>query len=257
MRLKLQTIEANLDAREKNRDSIIQRRVQEVMSGTGTVATPSNALVPAGDDELSASSSRDDKDSTDSSQRTSPEQFLPKGSAQIVQELQMMREGVLNWNAEISQVEQLQNLLSWPLSQWTQKEKLEHLGSDLSEEENEATRVKRITELQSRGAIYASNRKRELVIWKSCWSEYQSQLRLLQLEVDEAKLAIEPLQQKHDRQSVQLKSGFATISEITQTASDLAIAKIKVQRAEELLKVYAEIETQQPELNPHSLESEK
>ena len=117
--------------------------------------------------------------------------------------------------------------------------------------------MKRITELQSRGAIYASNRKREPVIWKSCWSEYQSQLRLLQLDVDEAKLAIEPLQQKHDRQSVQLKSGFATISEITQTASDLAIAKIKVQRAEELLKVYAEIETQQPELNPHSLESEK
>ncbi|MEJ7590933.1 MAG: hypothetical protein WKF77_05245 [Planctomycetaceae bacterium] len=36
-----------------------------------------------------------------------------------------------------------------------------------------------------------------------------------------------------------------------------AVARINVLRAEEMLKLYADIETQEPQLNPDSLKSEK
>ncbi len=75
--------------------------------------------------------------------------------------------------------------------------------------------------------------------------------------MEEAKLALESLQQNHDRLKRMAESGAALVSEVTQAASDFAIARIKVQRAEELLKLYADIETQEPQLNPDSLKSEK
>ena len=59
------------------------------------------------------------------------------------------------------------------------------------------------------------------------------------------------------RQLSERQRGAFSISEVQKTESSLAVARINVQRAEEMLKLYADIEIQEPQLNPDSPKNEK
>lgn len=91
--------------------------------------------------------------------------------------------------------------------------------------------------------------------WNHSWSAYQSKLRLLKLDVEEAWVEVDK-QQRGYKQRVsanEKQAGTFTPAEISLHGSSVDSAIINLQRAEELLKLYADIETQEPELNPDSL----
>jgi multidrug resistance efflux pump len=91
--------------------------------------------------------------------------------------------------------------------------------------------------------------------WRNAWSTYQSRLRLLRLDVDEAKLALESLTAKCNQWRQLADRGAVTVSEVQEAESNLAVAKINLARAEEMLQLYADIETTEPELNPASFDA--
>ena len=95
------------------------------------------------------------------------------------------------------------------------------------------------------------------VDWNHAWSAYQSKLRLLRLDLEEAKLANESLTAEHDRMRQLAHEGAIPSSDVQKSESRLAVARINVLRAEEMLNLYANIEFQEPQLNPDSLQSEK
>ena len=89
--------------------------------------------------------------------------------------------------------------------------------------------------------------------WNHAWSAYQSKLRLLRLDLEEAK----SLTAEHDRMRQLADKGVIPISEVQKSESSLAVSRINVLRAEEMLKLYADIEAQEPQLNLDSLNREK
>ena len=93
--------------------------------------------------------------------------------------------------------------------------------------------------------------------WKETWNAYQSRLRLLKLDVEEAKLAFESRTAQNEEVRKQADLGFASISEVQKSSSVLTAARFTLLRAEEMLKLYADIEAQEPDLNPDSFKAEK
>lgn len=264
MRLKLQLIEANLDARDKNREDIIQHRVGEMLNlherltvwveGDKTTLTANEGMPATG---------------TPIGVPAPP--HLPYGGPAGLKSHQ-----VLNSDAGIQwpqPAEIVKDLRSKELSvegnlqfRKTQQEHVEQWSKPLEQLQSEGIADPEMTEAQRQSKVENASetvrsaqsmldtRQRD---WSRAWSAYQSKLRLLRLDVDKAKLTLETLQKNHDRMKRLVESGAVSVSEVTQATSDLAIAKINVQRAEELLKLYADIETQEPQLNPASLKSEK
>lgn len=111
--------------------------------------------------------------------------------------------------------------------------------------------------LESRQTSYHSTFERALAAWKETWNAYQSRLRLLKLDVEEAKLEFESRAARDEQVREQGELGFASVSEVQKSASALTATRFDLLRAEELLKLYAGIETQQADLNPDSFKSEK
>lgn len=266
MRIKLELIEANIYARSGSmtREDIIEHRVNELLDsngkltgrGAGDKTTPTtNLAMPAtgtpiglpGPPHLPYGGPA----GLESHQvRNSDARIQWPQPAEIVKDLRSKEkavEGTLR----------VRKMLQEHVEQWSKP--LEQLQSEgiADPEMTEAQRQSKVdttseTVRQAQSSLDTGHRD-----WNRAWSAYQSKLRLLRLDVEEAKLALESLQQNHDRLKRMAESGAAPVSEVTQAASDFAIARIKVQRAEELLKLYADIETQEPQLNPDALKSEK
>ena len=79
--------------------------------------------------------------------------------------------------------------------------------------------------------------------WDYAWSAYQTQLQLLRLDVEEATNELNSLTAKQNRLQQLAEKEVASVSAV-------ASGKIRLQRAEQVLKLYADIEAREPELNP-------
>ena len=86
--------------------------------------------------------------------------------------------------------------------------------------------------------------------WHQAWSEYQSQLRLLQLGFEAAEATVVPANHKHEIVKARSKMGRGTSLEVQQAESELKLAEIQLRRASELLQLYTDIEKNEPQLNP-------
>lgn len=152
---------------------------------------------------------------------------------------------------------QLRKPLQEQVEQWSKP--LEQLQSE-GIADPEMTQAQRLSRVDSASEAVRSTqsmldtRQRDL---NRAWSAYQSKLRLLGLDLEEAKLAFETLTGEHNRARQHPDKGAFSISEVQATESRLAVAGINVQRAEEMLKLYADIEIQEPQLNPDSPKNEK
>lgn len=89
--------------------------------------------------------------------------------------------------------------------------------------------------------------------WDYAWSAYQTQLQLLRLDVAEATNELNSLTAKEDRLQQLAEKEVATDDEVQASVSAVAAGKIRLQRAEQVLKLYADIEANEPELNPTTL----
>lgn len=113
-------------------------------------------------------------------------------------------------------------------------------------------------ELMLNGAQYqlseaTQSAKDALKDWNYAWSAYQTQLQLLRLDVQEAQSKAAALTAKRDRLS--RLHDLGNIDRTTMDEADVVAtaAKINLQRAEQVLKLYEAIETSEPELNPNSV----
>ena len=86
--------------------------------------------------------------------------------------------------------------------------------------------------------------------WDYAWSSYQTQLQLLRLDVEEATNELNSLTANKDRLQQLAEKEVATHDEVQDSVSAVAAGKIRLQRAEQVLKLYADIEAREPELNP-------
>ena len=266
MRIKLELIEANIYARSGNmtREDIIEHRVNDLLDsngkltgrGAGDKTTPSaNPEMPAtgtpiggpGPSHLPLGGPAGLASHT---VRNSDAGIQWPQPAEIVKDLRVKKETVEGTLRVRKMLQEHVEQLSKPLEQ------LQSEGI-VDPEMTEAQRQSKVDTTSETVRQAQSSLERGHRDWNRAWSAYQSKLRLLRLDVDEAKLTLEPLQKNHDQLKRLVERGAVSASEVTQAASDLAIAQINVQRAEEMLKLYADIETQEPQLNPDSLKSEK
>ena len=152
-----------------------------------------------------------------------------------------------NLNDKVRQQEEVE--------QWSRP--LEQLQSEgiADEKMTEATRQKLV---DMKSTIFRSTQSKTDILqrdWKRAWSAYQSKLRLLELDVDESRLALESLTTRCHQFRQLADRGAVSASEVQEAESSLAVAEIDFQRAKEMLRLYAEIETTEPELNPESPEA--
>lgn len=129
--------------------------------------------------------------------------------------------------------------------------------SATTDEMLDGIRLDLVSALESRQASCHSTFEQALAEWKETWNAYKSRLRLLKLDVEEAKLAFESRTARDEQVRKQHEAGWLSISEVQKSASVLTAARFALLRAEELLKLYADIETQEPDLNHDSFKAEK
>jgi multidrug resistance efflux pump len=128
----------------------------------------------------------------------------------------------------------------------SEKKKSETVGTDAYEEIE-----REIKEVEDEDALTTDATMAEFMrAWNQPWSEYQTHVRLLRLDVDAAKASLAPLIGKLDRVKQLVEKGAASEFETDEAASQVQLAEIQLRRAEELLKLYTDIETNEPKLNP-------
>ncbi len=263
MQLKLQLIEANLDAREKNREAIIQQRVDEMLASNGKLTGPGDGekTTPIASPELPATGTTiglpgpaehryGGLGGLAPHQANNDSRFQWPQPAEIAKDLRGKMESVTNLLRNKKVNEQRGEQWSRPLEQ------LQSEGIATPE----MTEAQRQALVDSRSRIVSSMQSQLDTVqqdWKLAWSAYQSKLRLLRLDLEEAKLALDSLTVEQNRMQQLVEKGAIPKGDLQTTESRLAVAKINVLRAEELLKLYADIEILEPTLNPDSLKSEE
>ena len=164
---------------------------------------------------------------------------------EVVSELQMWRHQL---EEPVDDREwQTADIATWsrPLDQFTDEQ---YKGM------TEETRVRKLDNAKDNLSRNEKILIERLADWKLAWASCQTQLRLLKLDVDEATLAMESVQKNHDYHMKLVERGIATGVEVNELRIQSAIARIQVQRAEELLRLYEEIEKTEPHLNPESFQ---
>ena len=264
LRLKLQKIEANLEAREKNRDQIIKRRMEELLdpnsnaddwnsrtnpkpavesqpianSPVGMIGPPH--LPPSGDETIPSSG---------------PEASAPASVQHMV--------GEMKWRQPSEVVRSLRNgrnqlahqveNTKWPQEQVDKYSRPFHeliadrtLGQGTDEVRRDAVLKSAQNDL-NRQLNLKKDADRD---WHQAWSEYQSQLGLLQLDVEESQAALAQQREEIEVTRQLAEKGAVPAEVVRQAESKYRIAEIQSKRTDEILRLYLDIEKNEPQLNP-------
>ncbi len=216
MRLKLQTIEANFAVRIRNRDRVVQRRVDELLDPKGT-ATGWNSPVQE--------TLRGDHGIRTAGKRSLLEKAVEPWWLDLTNLLESLRD--LKTNSEAAKLDLARKIADLAKARTSRP----------SDVENEQLLVDEAQELLT---VLLSN-------WKHVWSVYQSQLQVLKLDVDESQLRADAMQAALDRLK-DLKN--TSTSDLAEAASQQARATIEVKRSAELLRLFADLEKREPQFNP-------
>jgi thiol-disulfide isomerase/thioredoxin len=162
-----------------------------------------------------------------------------KQPSEIISELknaQRTIEGRLRHRAKLKEI----------IRELSEKKKSETVGSDAYEEiEREIKEVEDEDALTTDAAMDKYMRD-----WNQPWSEYQTHVRLLRLDVEAARESLAQVIRKRDRVEQLVKKRAASQFEAEEAESQFKLAEIQLRRAEALLKLYTDIETNEPKLNP-------
>ncbi len=247
LRLKLQQVENNLAVRAKSRDAMVERRMEELRRPDS-----GNNVVPQ--DQDNRSTSRDNSVGSESSDsrvgdvrienEDSKTQWLqPREVARL---LRSLRESAIRDMEEIRDP-------NTSVETWSQP--LEKLIADglLEAGSGEDERQRRLVygeDLAKGLEINLHGTRRD---WGHAWSGYQTQLQLLRLDVEQAKSKADLMASQHTRASELHAAGNIAREKLDEINAAFTASKLNLQRAEQMLKLYADIETNEPELNPATL----
>ena len=124
----------------------------------------------------------------------------------------------------------------------------------LSKVENLDSQDENRLKLEKQDLVLAEKgQARSLGDWKRAWSEYQTQLQLLRLDIQEAEKQLSFLARKVEQANKQYSEGSLSQTELSEQSMRLDLAVIKVERAQQIYQLFAEIEKSEPELNPNDV----
>lgn len=247
LRLKLQQVENNLAVRAKSRDAMVERRMEELRRPDS-----GNKVVPQEQDNQSTS--RDNLVGSESIEsrirdvrienEDSKTQWPQPG--EIARQLRSFRESA------ISDMEAIR-IKKGSVETWSQP--LEKLIADglFAPGTGEDARKDRMMDAKDRAAEYARRFNNVRHDWNYAWSAYQTQLKMLQQDVDEAKSKADSMAAQHARDSQLYATGNIAQEKLNEINVAFTASKVGLQRAEQMLKLYVDIETNEPELNPATL----
>jgi chromosome segregation ATPase len=86
--------------------------------------------------------------------------------------------------------------------------------------------------------------------WKQVWSAYQSQSRILELEVKDAENSLVSAEQTLAHVLAKSDQGLVGSQEVRDTEARLSTAVVRREKARELLHLWQELEKNEPEMNP-------
>jgi len=267
LRLKLQKIEANLEAREKNRDQIIKRRVEELLDPNSNTddwnsrTNPKHALEsqpiasspsaepgphpengnavsippgPRGSDTGNASFLA-------SSSSAAAAMELPPPS-EVLKTLRNLRR---LFTGHVEEQKRLQGFIDRRSRPMT-----ELIAEGVVKEGEENDIAGTLLGLRKQLSNNERGQKDQARDWRQAWSEYQSDLRLLQLDVEESQVALAEQGSELERAQQDFEVGNIHISRFQQAVTKHRIAEFQLKRTAEILRLYADIEKNEPELNP-------
>ncbi len=122
----------------------------------------------------------------------------------------------------------------------------------------EEERVSRVSIFEQKGHRLQQQFLERMAQWKQEWNHFESQLEIMQLDVEEAKVKMKGAAGKlmvAERISAAMKNRGPS-AELREAETDLELAKIAVDRAERILAPYLELRKELDFLNPASFEAE-
>jgi hypothetical protein len=262
---KLKQIRANIELRQQNRKRIVERRVEELLDPEGVTTQ----WDPAAGQWNSASATVTGRGPAVASPaqslprplRTSPPNpsappslnaDLPvtstvaddvRASTEISSKLRTLQQRCVQLLAEIYRTNTSISV--------TEKRLAKKQGPDALSDDERTQLNNNLDVSQTIKAAQQQSYEMALADWKSAWEAYQTQLRLKQLDVEEAKTVVEQLLAEIERTTRLTDKGLVSISELQQLESRLAIARINLRRAEELLALLANLEVKDPNAGPY------
>ena len=93
--------------------------------------------------------------------------------------------------------------------------------------------------------------------WKQEWSLYESQLKLLQLDVEEAEIRFSAARKAADRVREMARAGVISSTEQRKAETELGVSEIAVKRAHLYMAPYAAIQTKTSELDPRNFDAKQ
>lgn len=123
----------------------------------------------------------------------------------------------------------------------------------LSKSENLNDQDKRNLKLEEEGLVSdKAASDRSLNNWKRIWSEYRTQLELLQLDIKDGETVLSSLEKKAVQTKQQVSQGLLSQQELEEQLTRIDLARTKIDRAKKIFELYAEIEKSDPTVLPPS-----
>ncbi len=254
MRAKLEKVDENLASRQKLRDRIIERRVEELLEA--------NSVATAWLDKLTDVKANLDPTSQSRSPSNKQEATKAADSYRDATNIQLSNAGTVPAMRRPNEfVKMLRDDYRHAFNLTKQRDlraELASLTGPIGDSQKFPAEILRQLINQKK-----SNLKGELIPflesmrdWNNDWSEYQSQLKFLRLDVEEAKANLDLKKKKADYFQARYERGAATALEGVDSNSDLNIAEYRLLRVTELYNLYAAIETSEPILDPDTFRPE-
>ena len=254
MRAKLEKVEENLSTRQKLRSRIIEQRVLELLERVTAAVAGHDALSAA---TLKLESSSETRPQSKSLESTKAEETKREGnttSIQIpspgaVQTIMRTSEFAKILQKNRDRIEDCEKAIA------IYRSRIQSLSDEMAKNQANESQIEGDRRMiDSKNYLKANEKEIEnwMTDWKRDWSEYQSQLRLLRFDVEEAESNLSLKNRKADLYASRYRMGTGTELESADSKSDLNIAQFRLSRANELYSQYASLEKSDPQLNPDS-----
>ncbi|MEZ6133025.1 MAG: hypothetical protein R3C59_30505 [Planctomycetaceae bacterium] len=247
---KLEKVRSALEQRQQNKDRIIQRRVEELLDPSvdwETLTSTPNRTPPAatpiglpGTPHLPYGASV--RKANDAISRSSnPDQFSPGGTFDVPSEAENIPELTeLKPRAEL--FEELKK--AYRRADLTRESMRKSQAATKSDSEDNAPQAEQeVKRLQS-------TLNEAMTDWKQVWRDYESGIRVLEIDVEEAKTRVaNDLEQCERMRRLAAKAAVAA-NEVQEREATLALSQLGRRRAEERLALYKSIIEDAPHLDP-------
>ncbi len=280
MQQKLQTIQSSLDARQKNRERIVQRRTEELLDPEGQLtrwdfalpAAPSdhdasantaNSGTSHGPQEPAAalSQAQPNRQHSASTESAATDTNLHDAENMAVR-LRLCQLGVQQAEQRIAALKRTLQELAFERQKVvrqvvTTEDKTTEVKnrvaaeSNLSEEATDKATLKIIEATMSAMESQQSDRDRLAREWQVLWKTYQAKLHLRQLDLQEAQTRM-TTQTKHlELVNQQYLAGLVSSETREKADFEFKTSQIQLARVNADLQFYTDIITNEPELDPN------